>query len=356
MILKLNKEKTGALLLSALVIALVLALPRLVIMLYLKFNSDGTYTVRTGGSGFLLKLAYTYIVAVIFLWINTSRQKFILKPLTIDLGRFYQRMIINILLFAVLRFITTQYNLHSPAVALTDKFYDFISNITLILEVILCILVSEIYLLMVSNQEIRLRNEALQKANAEATFEVLKNQVNPHFLFNSLNTINAMIGNNNDAAKSFVNNMAQVYRHVLCSINKPVVTLEEEMEVADAYIKMLQERHGENVKVEVISDSELMECLLPPMSLQILLENAVKHNIVSARQPLLIKIEAKDKYVSVVNTIQEKRAKPPSTGTGLYNLNQRYWHLCKKEIDISRTDSTFRVSLPLLKIAEVQAC
>jgi LytS/YehU family sensor histidine kinase len=209
-------------------------------------------------------------------------------------------------------------------------------------------------MLVVSNQEIRLRNNALQKANAEATFEVLKNQVNPHFLFNSLNTINAMIGNTNDAAKAFVNDMSQVYRHVLSSANKPVVTLEEEMEFAMAYINMLHERHGANLKVEVISDTELMADLLPPMSLQILLENAVKHSVVSSRQPLLIKIEAKDKSVSVWNTIQEKKIKPPSTGTGLYNLNQRYWFLCKKEIDISKTDSKFKVSLPLLKIADVQ--
>jgi LytS/YehU family sensor histidine kinase len=195
----------------------------------------------------------------------------------------------------------------------------------------------------------------LQKANVEATFEVLKNQVNPHFLFNSLNTINAMIGNSNDAAKAFVNNMSQVYRHVLSSINKPVVTLEEEMEVATAYIKMLRERHGENLRVEVRSDGEMMTYLLPPMSLQILMENAVKHNVVSARQPLVIKIEAKDEAVSVWNTIQEKRVKPPSTGTGLFNLNERYWHLCKKEIDISRTDSKFKVSLPLLKVTEVRA-
>lgn len=354
--IQLIKEKTAVLLLSALVICLVLALPRLFIILYIKYNAaNSTYDIRGAGSGFILKTIYTYIIAVTFLWVNTVRKKWVVRSLKIDLGKFYHRIIINILLFAALRIVTMQYDLHVPSVAVNEKFYDFIFNVTLVLEVVLCILVAEIYMLLVSNQEIRLRNQALQKINAETTFEVLKNQVNPHFLFNSLNTITAMIGSTNDAAKTFVNNMSQVYRHVLSSANKPVVTLEQEMEYAMAYIHMLQARHAGNLELQVSTDAQLYETLLPPMSLQILLENAVKHSVVSARQPLLIQIEARDQCISVCNTIQEKKVKPPSTGTGLYNLNQRYWYLCKKQIDISRTHLEFKVSLPLLKRSDIRA-
>lgn len=352
--IKIKNEKTGVILLSALVITLVLSLPRVVIVLFLKYNAADV-GIQTKASAFdiALKIFYVFIIAVIFLRINTSRRKFRIKRLTIDFSKFYQRMIVNILAFIAVRTLITEFNLHAPRGAVVEKFHEFIFNITSVLEVILCMLAAEIYMLTKTNQEIRLRNEALQKANVEATFEVLKNQVNPHFLFNSLNTINAMIGNSNPAARAFVNNMSQVYRHVLNSANKTVVTLAEEMEFAMAYINMLHERHAGNLKVEVTPDIAATAGLLPPMSLQTLLENAVKHNVVSARQPLIVNIEAKNDSVTVTNVIQEKKIKPPSTGTGLYNLNQRYWYLCKKEIDISKTGSHFSVSLPLLKTNEI---
>lgn len=348
-----NKEKLKVLLLCALAITLLLALPRLAIILFIKFSAAGrSYALNTTAIDFILRSFYIFVIAVIFLWINTRRGKIIIAAASIDLGRFYQRFIINIILYLVFRFVSLQFNLHVPGVAVSGKFYDFLFNITLILEIVLCILAAEIYMLMVNNQQIRLRNEALQKVNAETTFEVLKNQVNPHFLFNSLNTIHAMIGVNNDAAKEFVNNMSQVYRHVLNSANKPVVTLAEEIEFAMAYINMLQERHAGNLAVETDIAHEHLTDFLPPMSLQILLENAVKHNVVSAKQPLTILVQAKDNRVTVCNSIRKKKIKPPSTGTGLYNLNRRYLYLCKSEIEITRTENSFNVSLPLLKASD----
>ena len=353
-----NKEKVKVLLLTAFAVTLLLALPRLVIIFYVKFNAENKdYDIRAGSFDFILRFTYTYIIAVIFLWVNTSRIRYRLAitPLSIDLNRFYHRLILNILLFIVLRVLTTQFNLHVPRIAVSEKFYEFIFNITLILEIVLCILAAEIYMLVTHNQAIYLRNQALQKANAETSFEVLKNQVNPHFLFNSLNTIHAMIGKDDEAAKAFVSNMSGVYRHVLSSARKPVVTLAEEMDFLKAYINMLRERHGDNLNVKLEIDNEHMTDLLPPMSLQILVENAVKHNIVSAKQPLLIEIEVNDTFVSVCNVIREKKTKPPSTGTGLYNLSQRYWFLCKKEITISQVHNRFAVFLPLLKVAEIES-
>lgn len=342
--------------LTALAISLLMALPRLVIILYVKFNAGNKdYDIRVGSFDFILRFIYTYVIAVIFLWVNTSRDKLAISLIRIDLGRFYQRLFLNVLLFVVLRVLTTQFNLHMPGIAVSEKFYEFIFNISLILEIVLCILAAEIYILVTHNQAIRLRNEALQKTNAETSFEVLKNQVNPHFLFNSLNTIHAMIGNDDEAAKAFVSNMSQVYRHVLSSIRKPVVTLAEEMDFAKAYINMLHERHGNNLKVNINIDSEHMTGLLPPMSVQILLENAVKHNVVSAKWPLLIDIESSGTMVSVSNVIREKKIKPPSTGTGLYNLSQRYSFLCKKEISISQAQNRFTVLLPLLKVSEIES-
>ncbi|RYF97426.1 MAG: hypothetical protein EOO00_00095 [Chitinophagaceae bacterium] len=350
----LNNEKVRVLLLSALVIALLLAMPRLVLILYIKYNSGG-YLSRMNdvGSGFLLKLTYSFIIAVLFLVINTGRKKFLLGSFRVDFTKFPHRMIVNLIVFAILRGAGAIFTVNEPGMPVLQKFNNFIFTISLVMEIILCILVAEIYMLMIKNQSILLRNHALQRSNVESTFEVLKNQVNPHFLFNSLNTINAMIGSTNERAKAFVNNMSQVYRHVLSSSRKDVVPVEDELEVAIAYIDMLRERHGDTLKIEIKKETKLSGRLLPPMSLQILLENAVKHNVVSLKHPLLISIVISEDGITVSNTSQEKKIKPPSTGTGLYNLSQRYKYLCDKEITIIRTDLVFKVSLPLLVAEEV---
>lgn len=343
-----NGETQKLLLLSALAITLFMALPRLAVIIFLKTKAHPGGQNITWWS-FWLKCLYSFAIALFFLWVNVKRQKILTKAGMLDMTRFSHRLIINVILFFTIRFISLGLDLHIPSVAINENLYSFIFNITLVLEISICILVAEVYTLIVTNQRIRLRNETLQKVNAETTFEVLKRQVNPHFLFNSLNTLNAMIDSNSEAAKAFINNMSHVYRHVLNCADKPVVTLAEEMEFAMAYTNMLQERHIGSLHVTVNVSNQHMADFIPPMSLQILLENAVKHNVVSVRQPLEVIIETKNNYLIVNNRIQEKKVKPPSTGTGLYNLNRRYIYLCKKEIDISRSGSHFTVSLPLLR-------
>ncbi|WP_367916250.1 sensor histidine kinase [Leadbetterella sp. DM7] len=334
--MNLQQQKTRILLLSALGISLLLALPRFIVLLYVKNSGGGNeYAIGANGLDFILKFVYTYCIALIFLWINTLRFRVAFQNVKLDFNKFYQRLLINILLSYGLHYIILCLNLHIPSVAANAKFYNFIFNITFTLEVLLCILVAEIYMLIIKNQEIRLRNESLQKLNAEATYETLKNQINPHFLFNSLNTIQSMIAVNPEGARVFVNNMSTVYRHILGSFKKPLITLQEEMEVLAAYIKMMNERHTGSLQVDINNDNHYAHFLLPPMSLQLLVENAIKHNIVSNKQPLQITIEVTNNQVCVNNRMQNKKKKEPSTGTGLYNLNQRYLFLCNKEISIN---------------------
>ncbi|MEN2436742.1 histidine kinase [Weeksellaceae bacterium A-14] len=347
--MKLQQQKTKILLLSGLGISLFLALPRFIILLYVKNKVGGKeYDIEANGLDFGLKIVYTYCIALIFLWINTLRFSIVFKGIHFDFNKFYQRFLINVLLFYGLHYIILHFNLNIPRVAANAKFYNFISNITFTLEVVLCILVAELYMLVIKNQEVSLRNESLQKVNAEATYETLKNQINPHFLFNSLNTINSMIAVNPEGARIFVNSMSTVYRHILESFKKPLIPLQEEMEVLAAYIKMVNERHKGNLQVNIKNNNHYEHFVLPPMSLQLLVENAIKHNIVSNKQPLQIDIEVKDNQVYVYNRMQEKKNKEPSTGTGLYNLNQRYLFLCNKEISIKKNDGYFVVSIPLL--------
>lgn len=335
------------LLLSALAITLFMAIPRLVIISYLKANSyPGADNISWWE--FAQKCLYSFVIACFFLWINVSRRKIITKAGILDMTKFPFRLAANIVFYFIIRFISLKLNLYGSGAVVSEKIAGLMFNIILVLEISFCILAAEIYMLMVNNQQVRLKNEMLQKVNAETTFEVLKNQVNPHFLFNSLNTINAMIDKDSAAAKKFLNNMSQVYRHVLNNAGRPVVTLAEEMEFAMAYSNMLQERHSGSLNVNIHISDEYLADLLPPMSVQILLENAIKHNVVSARMPLAITIETEKGRLIVSNRLQEKKVKEPSTGTGLHNLNQRYSYLSNHGIDINKADGLFVVSMPLL--------
>jgi hypothetical protein len=348
-----NKRRSDArriLLLSALAITIFMGIPRLVIVSYLKIRSyPGTDNIS--GWDLAQKNLYCFGIAYLFLWLNVSRRKIITKVGIFDMTRFPFRLAANVVLYFVVRFISLKLDLYGSGAAVSEKVAVFMFNITLLLEISFCILIAEIYKLLVNNQQIRLKNEMLQKVNAETTFEVLKNQVNPHFLFNSLNTINAMIDKDGAAAKKFITNMSQVYRHVLNSAGRPVVTLVEEMEFAMAYNNMLQERHSGGLNVNIHIADENLTGLLPPMSVQILLENAIKHNVVSARMPLAISIKTERGRLIVSNTLREKKVKEPSTGTGLHNLNQRYNYLCNRGIDIDKTKGLFIVSIPLLRMS-----
>jgi len=131
-----------------------------------------------------------------------------------------------------------------------------------------------------------------------------------------------------------------------------VITLAEELDFTKAYISMLLERHSGNLIVDTDIPSHYYNYLLPSVSVQLLVENAVKHNVVSIRSPLTISIKAEESHLIVSNIINLKKQIPGTTGTGLYNLSQRYLHLCNMEIEIAKTNRGFSVALPLLKVFE----
>ena len=347
-ILNIHKEKgAGLLLLSAAAITLFMAIPRLIIVFYLKARLyPGAETISWWDFG--QKTFYGFVIACIFLWLNVSRLKLMTPVGKLDLSRFPTRIIINLMLLLVIRFISMEWRLYGSGAALSQKVADFLFTLNLALEVSFCILAAEIYRLITKNQIAQLRNEALERLNAETTFEVLKSKVNPHFLFNSLNTINAMIDKDPASARVFVGNMSQVYRHVLNSENRPVVTLAEELEFALAFGNMLQQRHCGSLIIQADIDHKNLNNFLPPVSLQTLLENAIKHNVVAVQSPLKVRIYTWQGRLHVSNPIQEKRRKEPSTGTGLHNLNQQYLHLCNQGIEIQKSNGQFLVSLPLL--------
>lgn len=195
--------------------------------------------------------------------------------------------------------------------------------------------------------EVLLENEQLKQENLMNQLSALKNQLNPHFLFNSLNTLSWLI--NEDKAKSqlYLQKLSQVLRYSLSMQEQTMVNLKDELILMDNYIFLLQMRFGENLKItQKLEGKEKFR--IPPHSLQLLIENAIKHNVISSNSPLKITIEIKpeEEIIIVSNTIHTK-ANSAGTGIGLVNLSERFRLLVGREIEILQ-DKAFTVILPLI--------
>lgn len=192
--------------------------------------------------------------------------------------------------------------------------------------------------------------EQAKQAIVQAQLDTLRNQAQPHFLFNSLNTLRDIIDQNSkEDAKHFVDKLSGVYRFIIESGSVNLTTLREELKFAKAYMHIQSERFGDNMKVNWNIQDGFLDTMIAPMSLQLLLENAIKHNIISKAKPLIIDVETKEDYVLVSNKIQLKSTKIPSTKVGLKNIEKRYELLSDTSIEIKNDGDRFEVFLPLLK-------
>jgi two-component system, LytTR family, sensor kinase len=177
---------------------------------------------------------------------------------------------------------------------------------------------------------------------------VLTNEMDPHFIFNSLNTLNHLILNQPEQAHMFNNRLAQVYKYFLINKNKELIPLKDELEFIEDYFYLLQIRHENKLILHTSLDDKSGKVMLPPCSLQILVENAIKHNEFSEANPLVIKVCANEHYLQVSNNIKPKLYAVNSTGIGLKNLSSRYKILFRKDITISTSHENFIVKLPLI--------
>ncbi|MDY8136060.1 sensor histidine kinase [Aquimarina sp. 2201CG5-10] len=192
--------------------------------------------------------------------------------------------------------------------------------------------------------------EQAKQVMIQAQLDTLRNQAQPHFLFNSLNTLRDIIDQDSkEDAKGFVDNLSDVYRFIIESGNSNLISLEKELKFAKAYIHIQSERFGENLKLNWNIPEDKLLVMIVPMSLQLLLENAIKHNIVSKSKPLLITVAIKDDTLVVSNKIQAKSTQTPSTKIGLKNIKKRYQLISSKTPIINNDGEHFTVSLPLLK-------
>lgn len=181
-----------------------------------------------------------------------------------------------------------------------------------------------------------------------AKFESLKNQLDPHFLFNSLNVLTSLIGENPKLAEKFTTKLSKVYRYVLEQRNKDLVPIEEELKFAKTYMELLGMRFEDAVKFNIPDSITNNELKIVPLSLQLLLENAVKHNVVSSSKPLIISIYEENNHLIIENNVNPKEAIGKSTKVGLQNIADRYGLITDRPVKIENNNTTFKVSLPLL--------
>lgn len=195
--------------------------------------------------------------------------------------------------------------------------------------------------------------ERFTKENLEIQFEMLRTQVNPHFLFNSLNTLSSLIYENQDTASNYVREMSTVYRYILEKRKSDIVTLSEELEFTRSYIYMLSLRFADKIKFELNINTKFHEKVVAPLTLQILIENAVKHNIVSQSKPLKIEIFSQhDNTLMVKNNRQPKTTNSYSSGIGLENIRNRLQILTDRKMKVENTETEFIVTIPLLDAKE----
>ncbi len=192
--------------------------------------------------------------------------------------------------------------------------------------------------------------EQLRTEKMASQYQSLKDQLNPHFLFNSLNVLSSLVYEDADKSAAFIQKLSKIYRYVLEVQKEEIVELSKELDFARNYLELQKIRFEDNLQYTIQVNSE-KDFFLPPLSLQLLLENAIKHNTASKENPLFIHIQQKGNDLWISNTFQPKMSLSElSTGVGLENIRMRYQFLSSKNIEVTQTENDFNVRLPLLKI------
>ncbi len=231
--------------------------------------------------------------------------------------------------------------------------WDIILIVTLV-NVICVLFVTHVYetvFMMKEQQGEQFKNAELSRAKAEAELSALKNQIDPHFMFNSLNTLSYLITNDAQKAFMFTENLAEVYRYILSQKEQSLVVLEDELEFTRKYTDLLHLRFGKALLIKKnFNGSTEKDFLIPPTSVFVAFENAVKHNEISEQAPLQIDVDVRDGNLHITNTIQQRKILQHSSKIGLKNLNDRFKIITGKGIIAGREEDKFIITFPLIPI------
>ncbi|NKI32738.1 2TM domain-containing protein [Croceivirga thetidis] len=256
--------------------------------------------------------------------------------------------VITMVVYGVLRYLLVAYFTGNYSVAsfiANESIDSYIVALVITIIVILSIHAFHFYRAL---QKRQVNEQKIIAGTASARFDALKNQLDPHFLFNSLNVLTSLIEEDPNAAQKFTTSLSKVYRYVLEQKNKDLVTVDEELNFARTYVRLLKMRFEDSIIFEIPENASNPEAKIVPLSLQLLLENAVKHNVVTSSRPLHLKVFEENGMLVVKNNIQEKSVVKKSSGVGLQNIRSRFSILTDREVQIDDSNKEFSVKLPML--------
>ncbi|MGG5209341.1 2TM domain-containing protein [Chryseobacterium sp. MIQD13] len=302
----------------------------------------------------LLSMMYSFVLGVgnglindflnkKFPWSETTRTRAILSIISIVIGNFILVYFCNYMNYVVIQKVTTADVFFSGKYGVTNW---FMINIALLISAFLHAKSFMEELKKTSRKEVVEQKLIAKSANAQ--FESLKNQLDPHFLFNSLNVLSSLIDENPNQAQKFTASMSKIYRYVLEQKDKELVTVEDEIEFAKTYCELLKTRFEDSVDFVFDVKKEDYKRYVVPLSLQLLLENCIKHNFATSSKPLVIKIFSDNDTLCIENNLQAREQMKESAGIGLANIVQRYALLTKKNVFIEKSEDYFKVKVPIL--------
>ena len=258
----------------------------------------------------------------------------------------FTMLVIYFLLFYIGKFMMIKIIApHINHFVLPHPLIEIISTITFSLMILT---VYEAMYTMNKLKKILVEKESLEKANIRSQLMGLRSQINPHFLFNSLNTLTSLIHKDADRAENFATKLSKVYRYMLEHRNDKLTHLTEEMSWLESYIHLLKERFGDNLHIELNIDQSIMDKSILPLCLQITFENAIKHNVITSEKPLTVRLYSQGNYLCIENNLQKKHSVSSSTKFGLENIKRRYKFFTNMEVKVEESESHFSVFLPLL--------
>lgn len=287
----------------------------------------------------LLNVALTFLVFAYSFVVVRSRMHLALRCLVTIVGAFLIAFVFSMISFKLRVLIYGADSLHYPMI---------VGIFRGLSAAIFAVFITLLLLSLTRQHQIELDNEQLRSENLLIRYDSLEKQLDPHFMFNSLNTLSGLIGVDDEKAQVYLQQLASTSRYKIQRNGS--VTLAEELAFTNSYIYMMKIRYGDNLIIQQSIPQEALQLFVVPISLQLLVENALKHNVISLRHPLTITIDVtENNHLRVRNPKQPKVGVEPKTGFGLDNLAQRYELRFKKQISIVDNDTEFCVELPLIK-------
>ncbi|MCD4725116.1 MAG: histidine kinase [Bacteroidales bacterium] len=350
-IASLKKYENTFIVVSALIIALVSTLP--FFSSIIKATEDATNPFHN--SGFIIRRSIWYffqsfISILVFIYFNFKWAKYITPEKIKRVYKVLLLIIYNVLLVYGMLWATIYFAKFTVGNPLGVKFALIFYFWKYILINPLAVLIAYVLQLVVKSKIVEIENYKLKEENLNIQLKTLQDQINPHFLFNTLNTLSSLIRlENKSEGLKFVDDLANVYRYILESDKKKLVTVQTELDFLKSYNYMLEKRFGKNLIIEIDISDELLSTLIPPMVFQLLIENAIKHNELSQSAPLKIKIYDDRNYIYIMNDIHEKTDRSNNLGIGLPNLIRRYKLMVDKDVIIQQKADHFIVKLPVIK-------